>query len=107
MNSLNYLEKNFIFRWYVGMIFYYFDKKIVKTDYFDEIKEYYEVWEEWLCLNSMIISLLGNKVIPFKLGRLVIQLLEKFPADWIYVQKETANKLVKKLNNTKMLLIDN
>jgi len=97
MDRMTEDEKNFIYRWYLWKLLYYFHIETIKSESYSQIKEYYDVWEEALCLNLIIHILLKENKIPFRLWKLIIDILEKFPADGIYVKIEPAEELIKKI----------
>ncbi len=107
MNYLSGDEKEFIYRWYIWKILYYFHNWTVKSDSYLQIKEYYDVWEEALSLNLIIISLLELEFIPFSLWKLLVDILEKYPPDWFYIQRDSSEKLVKRIKSSQIILPKN
>lgn len=97
-------EQGFIYRGYLWKILYFFHNKSITSESYSQIKEYYDVWEEELSLNLVIHVLLKQEKIPFLLWKLLLDILEKYPPDWVYVQVDTANELIKKLKKSEIIL---
>ena len=103
MNKKN-IEEWFIYRWYVWMILYYFNNKTIESEEIKSINEYYNVWEEGLSLDLMLFYIKKAHKITFKLWIIIINLLDKFPADGTYVQIDNANETIKRINNSEITL---
>ena len=78
-------------------------KKYLSSKDYNDIYEYYSVWEEQLWVNLLLFLLNERKDIPYTLWKLLEEFLEKYPADWTYLRNEPVDEFLKKLENSRIV----
>jgi hypothetical protein len=84
--------RNYVDKIYTSSLWMLWNDKII-------IDEYLKYYENWLAINLIFVNLLKQDCIDKELWNIIVEFLEKYPANWYDVQKYVEKELIKKIQS--------